>query len=76
LRISVADEGPGIPREAVPHIFERFYRTDRMRSRGSGGAGLGLAIAQSIVTAHNGWIDVDTEPGRGTTMTIVLPVAA
>src|SRR5918999_1076511 len=73
LRLSVSDEGPGIPPEAVPHIFERFYRTDRTRSRSSGGAGLGLAIAQSIVTAHGGRIEVDSQPGRGTTMTIVLP---
>jgi two-component system, OmpR family, sensor histidine kinase VicK len=73
LLISVGDEGPGIPQEAVPHIFERFYRTDRTRSRSSGGAGLGLAIAQSIVTAHGGRIEVDSEPGRGTVMTIVLP---
>lgn len=73
LLISVHDEGPGIPPEAVPHIFERFYRTDRTRSRSSGGAGLGLAIAQSIVTAHSGHIEVDSEPGRGTVMTIVLP---
>jgi signal transduction histidine kinase len=75
LWISVQDKGPGIPTEFVPHIFERFYRTDRARSRSSGGAGLGLAIAQSIVTAHNGRIDVTSEPERGTTMTIVLPWA-
>jgi signal transduction histidine kinase len=75
LRVSVSDEGPGIPPDAVPHIFERFYRTDRTRSRSSGGAGLGLAIAQSIVTAHGGWIDVDSRQGLGTTMTIVLPGA-
>jgi signal transduction histidine kinase len=72
LLISVGDDGPGIPHEAVPHIFERFYRTDRTRSRSSGGAGLGLAIAQSIVAAHGGRIEVDSEPGRGTVMTIVL----
>lgn len=73
LLIAVGDEGSGIPKEAVPHVFERFYRTDRTRSRSSGGAGLGLAIAQSIVTAHGGRIEVDSEPGRGTVMTIVLP---
>ena len=75
LRVAVSDHGPGIPPEAVPHIFERFYRTDRTRSRSSGGAGLGLAIAQSIVAAHAGRIEVDSRPGRGTTMTILLPGA-
>jgi signal transduction histidine kinase len=73
LRIAVRDSGPGISREAVPHIFERFYRTDRTRSRSSGGAGLGLPIAQSIVKAHRGRIEVESELDRGTTMTIVLP---
>jgi two-component system, OmpR family, sensor histidine kinase VicK len=76
LHISVRDEGPGIASDAVPHIFERFYRTDRTRTRSSGGAGLGLAIAQSIVAAHGGRIEVDSEPERGTTMTIVLPSPA
>jgi two-component system sensor histidine kinase VicK len=75
VSVAVRDEGPGIPTEAVGHIFERFYRVDRTRSRSSGGAGLGLAIAQSIVAAHGGRILVDSRVGEGTTMTIVLPVA-
>jgi signal transduction histidine kinase len=75
LRIAVQDDGPGIPAEALPHIFERFYRVDRTRARSSGGAGLGLAIASSIVYAHAGQIEVDSTVGRGTTMTIVLPLA-
>jgi signal transduction histidine kinase len=74
LNVAVRDEGPGIPPEALPHIFERFYRVDRTRARTSGGAGLGLAIAKSIVTAHRGDIVVDTAVGRGTTMTVVLPI--
>ena len=75
LRIAVADNGPGIPAQDLPHIFERFYRVDRTRARTSGGAGLGLAIANSIVAAHGGRIAIDTAPGRGTTMTIELPLA-
>lgn len=75
LNVAVSDEGPGIPPEALPHIFERFYRVDRTRARTSGGAGLGLAIAKSIVSAHRGEIVVDSAVGRGTTMTIVLPLA-
>ena len=75
LRLSVRDSGPGIPAEALPHIFERFYRVDRTRARSAGGAGLGLAIAKSIVAAHGGQIEVDSAVGRGTTMTIILPLA-
>jgi len=74
LLVSVRDDGPGIPPDAVPHIFERFYRVDRTRARSSGGAGLGLAIANSIVLAHGGQIEVDSVIGSGTTMTISLPV--
>ena len=72
LLLSVRDDGPGIPADDLPHIFERFYRVDRTRARSSGGAGLGLAIANSIVLAHGGQIDVDSVVGRGTTMTISL----
>ena len=75
LRIAVEDNGPGIPADALPHVFERFYRVDRTRARTSGGAGLGLAIANSIVAAHGGRIAIDTAPARGTTMTIELPIA-
>jgi signal transduction histidine kinase len=75
LLLSVRDDGPGIPADALPHIFERFYRVDRTRARSSGGAGLGLAIAKSIVLAHGGQIQVDSLVGRGTTMTISLPLA-
>jgi signal transduction histidine kinase len=74
LLLSVRDDGPGIPADDLPHIFERFYRVDRTRARSSGGAGLGLAIANSIVLAHGGQIDVDSVVGRGTTMTISLPL--
>jgi signal transduction histidine kinase len=59
----------------VPHIFERFYRVDAARSRALGGAGLGLAICQSIVEAHKGAIEVWSAPGEGTRFTVRLPRA-
>lgn len=71
--IKVADEGSGIPEEHLPHIFERFYRVDKSRSRAHGGAGLGLSIVQSLIEAHGGTIDVSSEPGRKTAFIITLP---
>ncbi|MHB1131246.1 MAG: ATP-binding protein [Chloroflexota bacterium] len=72
--VSVSDTGIGIPAEYLPHIFERFYRVERARSRGQGGTGLGLAIAKQVVTAHAGQIRVRSEAGTGSTFTVVLPV--
>jgi heavy metal sensor kinase len=71
----VKDTGCGIPREDWPHLFERFYRVDKARSRASGGNGLGLAICKSIVEAHGGRIGFETEPGRGSTFWVRLPRA-
>ncbi len=73
LAFSVQDNGQGIPAEALPHIFDRFYRADPARPQGSE-SGLGLAIARSIVEAHGGSISAESEVGRGTIIRIVLPL--
>lgn len=70
-RLTIADEGEGIPAEDLPHIFDRFYRSDRARA--TRGTGLGLAISRTILEAHGGTIDVASTEGVGTTVTIVLP---
>jgi heavy metal sensor kinase len=74
VRVSVSDTGPGISPEHLPHLFERFYRTETARSRDDGGAGLGLAIAYEIARWHGGTLEVESAPGHGTTFTVQLPV--
>ncbi len=74
--ISVQDEGQGIDAQALPHIFDRFYRTDESRARQTGGTGLGLAIAKWIVDRHGGWFEVLSREGVGTRITMVLPLGA
>lgn len=71
--VSVADTGPGIAPEHLPHLFDRFFRADRGRSRAQGGSGLGLAIAQHIVRAHGGKLLVHSDIGQGSTFTAILP---
>ncbi len=73
--VSVADTGPGIAPEHLPHLFERFYRVDRARSRQVGGTGLGLAIVKGIAEAHGGCATVVSQEGKGSTFTVWLPVA-
>ena len=71
--LEVSDTGVGIPEDAVEHIFERFYRVDKARSRASGGSGLGLSIVRTIVQRNRGQIQVSSAPGQGTTFTVTFP---
>lgn len=72
--VAVADTGISIPAEHVPHIFERFYRVDRARSRNESSTGLGLPIVKQVAEAHDGQVRVNSQTGVGTTFTVVLPV--
>lgn len=72
--MTVHDTGIGIPKEAIPRLFERFYRVDKARSRDTGGTGLGLSIVERIVSMHGGFIHVESVVGRGSTFTVRLPV--
>lgn len=74
--IEVSDNGAGIPSHALPHVFERFYRADKARSRASGGAGLGLSIVKAICTAHRAAIFVTSEEGKGSSFSVEFPSAA
>jgi len=73
LVITVADEGIGIERQHLERLFERFYRCDKGRSSAQGGTGLGLSIVKHIALAHNGSVTVQSEPGRGSTFSIIIP---
>ena len=72
--LTVQDNGVGIPPEDQGHIFERFYRVDKARSRETGGTGLGLSIVRQLVSLHKGVITVDSAPGKGSTFTVKLPM--
>ena len=71
---SVKDTGIGIPKEDAKHIFDRFYRVDKARSRATGGTGLGLSIVRQMVQLHRGQVTVDSTPGQGSTFTVTLPL--
>lgn len=73
ITVAVEDQGPGIPAEDLPHIWERFYRVEKSRSRALGGTGLGLAIAKEIIETHGGRVGVTSEVGRGSTFWFTLP---
>jgi heavy metal sensor kinase len=73
-RVDVQDSGIGIPLEAQPFIFDRFYRVDKARNRMDGGSGLGLSICKTIVTAHDGQITLVSIPGKGSTFSVFLPI--
>jgi signal transduction histidine kinase len=75
VRIAVLDNGIGIAPEHLPHVFTRFYRVDKSRSRAAGGAGIGLTIARRLTEAHGGTIAVESTPGRGSRFAITLPAA-
>ena len=72
-RMSIQDDGPGIPPEALERVFERFYRLDKARSREQGGTGLGLAIVKHIIQRHGGEVGVQSEVGQGSTFFFTLP---
>ena len=71
--LEVSDTGMGIPEEAIAHVFERFYRVDKARSRQTGGSGLGLAIVRSIVQRNRGEITLTSSLGKGTTFVVTFP---
>jgi signal transduction histidine kinase len=74
--LEISDTGMGIPPEALPHVFERFYRVERSRSRGQGGAGLGLSIVKSICAAHGAVVEVQSTPEQGSRFGIRFPLLA
>lgn len=76
IRIEVSDTGVGIPAEALPRVFDRFFRVDSSRSQGSGGTGLGLAIVQSIALLHGGKAEIASQPGQGTRVTLHMPASS
>jgi len=75
VRLTIADTGPGIAPEHLPHLTDRFYRTDVSRARSAGGTGLGLAVVESILRAHGSRLEVDSQPGSGSSFSFMLTPA-
>ncbi|MGE5844187.1 MAG: sensor histidine kinase, partial [Syntrophaceae bacterium] len=73
--VKIADTGIGIPRDEIPRLGERFYRVDKTRSRELGGTGLGLSIVKHLMTAHKGRMEIESQLGRGTTVSLYFPIA-
>jgi two-component system, OmpR family, heavy metal sensor histidine kinase CusS len=76
VRIAISDTGTGIPADALPRVFDRFFRADTSRGQASGGTGLGLAIVQSIMTLHGGTVEIESQLGQGTRVTLDIPLSA
>jgi signal transduction histidine kinase len=76
VELTIADRGPGVPPDELPHVFERLFRGEQARTEGIGGSGLGLSIARRIVEKHGGTLALASEPGRGTIATMRLPIAS
>jgi two-component system phosphate regulon sensor histidine kinase PhoR len=74
-KLSVRDEGEGIPAHHIPRLTERFYRVDNHRSRELGGTGLGLAIVKHITNRHRGRLKIESQPGKGSVFTLLLPLS-
>jgi two-component system heavy metal sensor histidine kinase CusS len=74
IQIRISDTGVGIPADALPRVFDRFFRVDSSRSQGSGGTGLGLAIVKSIVELHGGRVEISSQSGHGTQVTLHIPI--
>ena len=74
VALRVIDTGPGLPADEAAHVFERFWRADKARSRAKGGSGLGMAIVAQIVAAHGGHVEFDSSVAGGTTVTVTLPL--
>ena len=74
VTLTVADRGCGIPPELIPRVTEPFYMVDKSRARRQGGSGLGLALCQRIAAAHDGTLKIESEPGKGTRVSVTLPL--
>lgn len=76
VMIEVSDSGVGIPADALPRVFDRFFHVDQSRTKASGGTGLGLSIVQGIMQLHRGTAEITSQPGAGTRVTLCLPIRA